>query len=127
MNTSLPDIDPMLAATDLAAMAAFNRQLVTEFRANAGRIGGQLAGAPILVLTHVGAKTGRLRLTPLGFVPHRDGFIVAASKSGASTNPTWYHNLLATPNASVEVGAQKQFRSARWRPTMTAAPACTSD
>jgi deazaflavin-dependent oxidoreductase (nitroreductase family) len=102
----LPDIDPMLVVTDPPAMAAFNQQLIAEFRANGGRISGQLAGAPVLLLTTTGAKTGRPRTTPLSYVPHPHGYVVAASKAGAPTHPDWFINLLAEPSASVEVGAQ---------------------
>ena len=103
----LPEIDPMLVVTDPPAMAAFNKQLIGEYRANGGRISGQLAGAPVLLLTTTGAKTGRPRTTPLSYVPHRHGYVVAASKAGAPTHPDWFHNLLADPTATVEVGVEQ--------------------
>jgi deazaflavin-dependent oxidoreductase (nitroreductase family) len=103
----LPEIDPMLVVTDPPAMAAFNKQLIGEYRANGGRISGQLAGAPVLLLTTTGAKTGRPRTTPLSYVPHPHGCVVAASKAGAPTHPDWFHNLLADPTATVEVGREQ--------------------
>jgi deazaflavin-dependent oxidoreductase (nitroreductase family) len=103
----LPEIDPMLAVTDPPAMAAFNKQLIGEYRANGGRISGQLASAPVLLLTTTGAKTGQPRTTPLSYIPHRHGYVVAASKAGAPTYPDWFHNLLADPTAVVEVGREQ--------------------
>jgi deazaflavin-dependent oxidoreductase (nitroreductase family) len=106
MTTPLPDIDPALPATDPAAMNEFNRLLIDQFRACRGRLTGQLAGAPVLLLTTVGAKSGQAHTTPLGFV--RDGrrYIVAASKAGALTNPDWCCNLFANPAATVETGTE---------------------
>jgi deazaflavin-dependent oxidoreductase (nitroreductase family) len=102
----LPEIDPTLPATDPAAMRRFNEQLIAEFRANDGRIGGQFAGAPVLLLTTVGAKTGVCRTTPLSYLPHPLGYVVAASKAGAPTHPDWFHNLVSSPDATVEVGTE---------------------
>jgi deazaflavin-dependent oxidoreductase (nitroreductase family) len=104
MTTPLPDIDPSLPATDPAAMKEFNQLLIAEFRARGGRLSGQLAGAPVLLLNTVGAKTGRVRTTPLGYIRDAGRYVVAASKAGAPTNPDWYHNLLASPAAAVETG-----------------------
>jgi deazaflavin-dependent oxidoreductase (nitroreductase family) len=104
MTTSLPDIDPSLPRTDPAAMNEFNQLLITEFRARRGQLSGQLTGAPILLLTTVGAKTGKTRTTPLGYICDHGRYIVAASKAGAATNPDWYHNLTARPAATVETG-----------------------
>jgi deazaflavin-dependent oxidoreductase (nitroreductase family) len=100
MNTPLPDIDPSLPATDPAAMKEFNQLLIDEFRAR----GGQLAGAPVLLLNTVGAKSGRARTTPLGYIRDEERYVVAASKAGAPTNPDWYYNLVASPAATVEIG-----------------------
>jgi deazaflavin-dependent oxidoreductase (nitroreductase family) len=106
MTTRLPDIDPALPATDPAAMNAFNRLLIDQFRACQGTLIGQLAGAPILLLTTTGARTGRRHATPLGYVHDGKRHIVAASKAGAPANPDWYANLLANPAARVETGTE---------------------
>lgn len=107
MKTTLPDIEPTLAATDSVAMEEFNQLLIAEFRAGGGRLTGQLAGAPVLLLNTVGAKSGAPRTTPLSYVRDGDSYVIVASKAGAPSNPAWYHNLLATPRATVEVGSER--------------------
>jgi len=82
----------------------WNRAIIDEFRANGGKVGGQFAGAPLLVLTTTGAKTGKQRTHPLVYLPDGDRLIVFASKGGAPTSPDWYHNLVAHQTATVEVG-----------------------
>jgi deazaflavin-dependent oxidoreductase (nitroreductase family) len=84
----------------------FNRGIIEEFRANAGKVGGMFEGAPLLLLTARGAKTGRVITSPVAY--HRDGdrYVVVASKGGAPSNPAWYHNLRANPEATIEVGTQ---------------------
>jgi deazaflavin-dependent oxidoreductase (nitroreductase family) len=84
----------------------WNRAIVDEFRANAGKVGGQFSGAPLLLLTTTGAKSGELRTAPVMYLAEGDRLYVFASKAGAPTNPDWYHNLLANPVASVEVGTE---------------------
>lgn len=86
-------------------MSDWNEQIITEFRANGGVVGGMFEGKPLLLLHHVGAKTGTKRLSPLGYKALDGGYAVFASKGGAPKNPAWYHNLLAHPDATVEVGA----------------------
>lgn len=86
-------------------MNDFNRAIIEEFRANEGSVGGSFEGAPVLLLTSTGAKTGQRRTTPLMYLPDGDRMVIFASKGGAPTNPAWYHNLRANPSASVEVGA----------------------
>lgn len=85
----------------------FNRKLVAEFRENGGKVSGMFAGAPLLILTSKGAKSGETRINPL--VHTRDGerYVIIASKGGAPTNPAWYHNVLAHPDVTVEVGEEK--------------------
>ena len=85
----------------------WNTKIIEEFRANGGRVGGQFAGAPLLLLTTTGAKTGRRYTNPVMYLPDGDRVVVFASKGGAPTNPDWYHNLVAHPRATVEVGAEK--------------------
>ena len=82
----------------------FNRGIIEEFRANGGTVGGPFAGATLLLLTTTGAKTGRRGTTPLVYSKDGDRLVIMASKAGAPTNPAWYHNLLAHPTVTVEVG-----------------------
>src|SRR3972149_6743298 len=82
----------------------WNDQIITEFRANEGRVGGPFQGAPMLLLHHTGAKSGRTRVNPLMYLADGDRLLIFASKGGAPTNPDWFHNLRANPAATVEVG-----------------------
>ncbi|GCE20534.1 nitroreductase family deazaflavin-dependent oxidoreductase [Dictyobacter kobayashii] len=84
----------------------WNSQIISEFRANNGKVGGPFANANLLLLTSTGAKSGQPRTTPLVYLPDGDRMVIFASKAGAPTNPDWYHNLLANPEATVEVGAE---------------------
>lgn len=88
----------------MARTSDWNRGIIEEFRANEGRVGGPFKGRPLLLLHHRGAKTGVERVNPLAYRQVGDDFVVFGSKGGAPTNPDWYHNLLANPDASVEVG-----------------------
>jgi deazaflavin-dependent oxidoreductase (nitroreductase family) len=82
----------------------WNTQIINEFRANRGKVGGNFEGAPLLLLTSIGAKTDLPRTSPMMYLPDGGRMIVFASKAGADTNPDWYHNLIAHPKATVEVG-----------------------
>jgi len=85
----------------------WNRMIIDEFHANGGKVGGQFAGAPLLLLHSVGAKSGKTRVTPLMYQDLGHGRVaVFASKAGGPTNPDWYHNLIANPGAKVEIGTQ---------------------
>jgi deazaflavin-dependent oxidoreductase (nitroreductase family) len=84
----------------------WNKAGIEEFRANGGKVGGQFDGSPLLLLTTAGAKTGRPYTTPVMYLPDGDRLVVFASKGGAPTNPDWYHNLVAHPTATVEVGTE---------------------
>jgi deazaflavin-dependent oxidoreductase (nitroreductase family) len=87
--------------------ADFNLRVIEEFRANAGRVGGVLAGTPILLLHHVGARSGIERVTPLAYGPQGDGrYLIVASNGGSSTHPAWYHNLKAAPTVEIEIGTE---------------------
>jgi deazaflavin-dependent oxidoreductase (nitroreductase family) len=86
------------------AMKAFNENLIDEFRANGGKVGGQFAGADLLLLTTTGAKSGQPRLAPLAYLTIDGKMIIIGSKAGADTNPDWVHNLRANPRAHIEVG-----------------------
>jgi deazaflavin-dependent oxidoreductase (nitroreductase family) len=86
----------------------WNQKIIDEFRANEGRVGGQFEGAPLVLLTTTGAKSGRRHTTPVMYLPGDDGIVyVFASKAGAPSNPDWYRNLIANPNVTVEVGTDK--------------------
>lgn len=87
-------------------MNEFNQQVVTEFRTNGGRVGGDLEGAPLLLLHHRGARTGTERITPLMYRRDGDAWVIFASKAGAPTNPDWFHNLRADPDTTIEVGTE---------------------
>ncbi|MEU8781436.1 nitroreductase/quinone reductase family protein [Streptomyces sp. NPDC048637] len=83
----------------------FNRQIIEEFRANGGRVGGPFEGGRLLLLTTTGARSGAPHTTPLGYLPDGDGrVLVIASAGGAPKHPAWYHNLLAHPRVTVEAG-----------------------
>jgi deazaflavin-dependent oxidoreductase (nitroreductase family) len=88
-------------------MSEFNRKVIEEFRANEGRVGGQFEGAPVLLLTSTGAKSGQPRTTPVVYQQDGERMVIFASKAGAPENPAWYHNLVANPTATVEVGSDR--------------------
>jgi deazaflavin-dependent oxidoreductase (nitroreductase family) len=83
-----------------------NKRIVEEFRRNGGRVGGYFSGAPMLLLHHVGARTGLERVNPLVYLRDGDDLVVAATKGGAPMHPDWYHNLKAHPRVLVEVGTE---------------------
>jgi deazaflavin-dependent oxidoreductase (nitroreductase family) len=106
----------------------WNAQMITEFRSNEGKLGGPFAGAPVLLLTTTGAKSGQKRVNPMMYLAEAglpgsgseeasgdlrvssgrgDRAYVFASKAGAPTNPDWYHNLLVNPRVTVERGTEK--------------------
>jgi deazaflavin-dependent oxidoreductase (nitroreductase family) len=85
----------------------FNQTVITEFRANGGKVGGPFANTPLLLLTTIGAKSGQPRIAPLAYTTDGDHFIVIASKAGAPTNPDWYYNLLANPTVTIEIGQER--------------------
>lgn len=87
----------------MTSVNEMNRQIVAEFRANAGKLGGMFEGAPVLLLHSTGAQRGAERINPAMYQPVGDAWAVFASKAGAPTSPDWYHHLVANPNASIEV------------------------
>jgi len=91
----------------------WNAAIIEEFRANGGKVGGQFEGAPLLLLHSTGAKSGQERVAPVMYQAVGEDFAIFASKAGASTNPDWYHNLLANPRAAVEVGTDSVEVTAR--------------
>ena len=84
---------------------AFNRDVIVEFRANGGQVPGRKY--PLILLTTIGAKTGLPRTTPLNYSTDGDRIIVIASKAAAPTHPDWYHNLVAHPEATIELGTER--------------------
>jgi deazaflavin-dependent oxidoreductase (nitroreductase family) len=85
----------------------YNATIIEEFRAHRGRVGGPWAGTPMILIHHIGARSGIERVSPLGCFPMADGrFVIAASNGGSPTHPDWYYNLKANPKIKAEVGAQ---------------------
>ena len=85
----------------------WNRKIIEEFRANGGKVGGRFEGAPMILVHHVGARTGTQRVNPMVYFADGDRILIVASKGGAPTNPDWYHNLKANPLTEVEVGTER--------------------
>lgn len=90
----------------LEDMNNFNTNVITEFRANAGKVGGMFAGAPMLLLHTTGAKSGKTRIAPLVYTTDGDRYVIIASKGGAPTHPDWYHNIAKSGDVTLEVGAE---------------------
>ncbi len=87
----------------MSEYADWNAQIIEEFRTNGGHVGGNFEGAPMLILHSTGAKTGQERLAPMMYQAVDGGYAVFASKAGAPDNPDWYHNLVANPDASIDI------------------------
>ena len=83
-----------------------NQEIIEEFRANGGKVGGWFEGAPMLLLHTTGAKSGLPRVNPLMYQQVGDDLAVFASKAGAPTNPDWYYNLRVNPNVEIELGTE---------------------
>jgi len=90
----------------------WNRQIIEEFRANQGQVGGQFAGAPVLLLHTTGARSGIERVNPMMYLDLDEHRYVFASKAGADSHPDWFYNLRAHPVVSVEVGEEVYDASA---------------
>ena len=88
----------------------WNQTIIDEFRANEGKVGGRFEGKTLLLLHTIGAKSGQERVNPTAYVTDGDRLVIVASKGGAPTHPAWYHNLLAHPLVTVEVGTE-QFQA----------------
>jgi len=91
----------------MSDMSDFNQKIIEEFRANAGKVGGPFQGAQLLLLHTTGAKSGKDRIAPLAFRSEGEHLVIFASKAGGPTNPDWYHNLVANPTVTVEVGTEQ--------------------
>ena len=94
-------------------MTDFNSNVIEEFRANEGKIGGYFAGQNMLLLTTVGATTGEPRLTTIIYVEDEGRIFIVGSKGGAPSHPDWFHNLLEQPEVTVEIGSEKYQARAR--------------
>jgi deazaflavin-dependent oxidoreductase (nitroreductase family) len=92
---------------EMADVKSWNQGIIDEFPANGGKVGGEFAGAPPLLLITTGAESGEQRTNPVMCFADGDRLYVFASKAGAPTNPDWYHNLVANPRATVEVGTER--------------------
>ncbi|RZQ59249.1 nitroreductase/quinone reductase family protein [Amycolatopsis suaedae] len=89
------------------------RGVAAVYRVSGGRIGGTLRGAPVLLLNHVGRRSGTRRQTPLLYLTDGDRLVLAASKAGSDRHPDWYHNLVAAPETSVLIGRRERAVRAR--------------
>ena len=114
--------------------AAFNADVVEEFRATGGQVNGPLADTPLILVHHVGARSGIERVVPLAYLLRPDGrFVIVASDGGSPRHPAWYYNLKANPTITVEVGAEsfrvvaeeldKAARAVLWPTIVDQAPA----
>lgn len=90
----------------MSVVEDFNQQVIAEFRANGGKVGGMFAGTALLLLHTTGAKTGRDLISPLAYHAEGERLLIFASKGGADVNPAWYHNLVAHPDVIVELGSE---------------------
>jgi deazaflavin-dependent oxidoreductase (nitroreductase family) len=88
-------------------MSDYNTQIIEEFRANAGKVGGSWEGRDLLLLTTTGRKSGKQHTTPIVYTRDGDRLLVYASKAGAPKHPDWYLNLEADPHVVVEVGDER--------------------
>jgi deazaflavin-dependent oxidoreductase (nitroreductase family) len=92
----------------------WNRKIIEEFRANGGKVGGNFAGAPLLLLHTIGARTGNERINPVMYQDLGDGRVaVFATRAGHPTHPDWYHNLVANPDITAEIGTDTHRYRAR--------------
>jgi deazaflavin-dependent oxidoreductase (nitroreductase family) len=92
--------------TDTIDFDEFNRKVIAEFRENSGKVGGMFEGGLIVLVHHIGAKSGIERIAPLGAFREDGRIYIFASKGGAPDNPAWYHNLVANPKVTVELGTE---------------------
>jgi deazaflavin-dependent oxidoreductase (nitroreductase family) len=99
-------------------MKEFNQRVITDFRANGGKVGGQMENIPLLLVTMTGAKSGLTITLPLAYSTDGNRIVVIASYAGAPNNPSWYHNLVAHPVVTVELGGERY----QARATVTAGP-----
>ncbi|HEX8769958.1 MAG TPA: nitroreductase family deazaflavin-dependent oxidoreductase [Acidimicrobiales bacterium] len=112
----------------------FNARVIEEFRANGGGVGGALHDTTLILIHHIGAKSGVERVTPLVCSSQQDGdYLIVASNGGSPSHPSWYHNLTANPRVEVEVGNERfnvlaqelvgTRRAEEWQKLLAASPA----
>jgi deazaflavin-dependent oxidoreductase (nitroreductase family) len=94
-------------------MSDANRRIIEEFRANHGDVGGPFEGRPLLLLHTKGARSGSERVTPLTYLEEDGRIFVFASRGGSDHHPDWYHNLVATPAVTYEIGDEVRSATAR--------------
>jgi deazaflavin-dependent oxidoreductase (nitroreductase family) len=99
--------------TEISDFKAFNTNIVDEFRANGGKVGGPFEGMTLLLLTTTGAKSGQPRLSPLAYLTIDGKTVIIGSKGGADTHPDWVHNLRANPRAHIDLGTEDYDVNAR--------------
>ncbi|VEG54416.1 deazaflavin-dependent nitroreductase family protein [Mycolicibacterium aurum] len=102
----MADFDKDRLIADTAALDEFNRNIVEEFRANGGKVGGPFEGGTLLLLHTTGAKSGKTRLSPLAYLTIDDRMLIVGSYAGAPKHPAWVHNLRAHPRAFIEIGTE---------------------
>ncbi len=88
-------------------MSDWNKAVIDEFRANGGKVGGDFEEMTLLLLHTTGAKSGEPRLNPVVYLADGERYVIIASKGGAPTHPGWYHNVVAHPEVTIEVGTEK--------------------
>jgi deazaflavin-dependent oxidoreductase (nitroreductase family) len=99
-------------------MSSFNDNIIAEFRANGGKVGGPFEGMNLLLLTTTGRRTGASRTSPVAYSKDGSNYVIAGSKAGADTHPLWFHNLEAEPSATIEVGDGDAVRTMRAKATV---------
>ncbi|CAL9410705.1 hypothetical protein SUDANB171_01645 [Streptomyces sp. enrichment culture] len=105
MSTDQFDPAPTAPAPD--EPGGYNAPVIAEFRSNEGRVGGPFEGAPLILLTTSGARSGAVRTVPTMYVPHEnDAILVFGTNGGAPTHPAWYHNVQVHPHVTVERGTE---------------------
>ncbi|MCE0768425.1 nitroreductase family deazaflavin-dependent oxidoreductase [Pseudonocardia kujensis] len=88
----------------------FNSRVIREFKENDGKVGPPFEGAPMILVHHVGAKSGQVRTSPLVYFEDDGRYLIVASAAGAPSHPAWYHNLKANPRISVDLGTPEGVR-----------------
>ncbi|MEX3654235.1 MULTISPECIES: nitroreductase family deazaflavin-dependent oxidoreductase [Mycolicibacterium] len=111
-----PDFDKSELVADVAALDDFNRNVVAEFRANGGKVGGPFEGGTLLLLHTTGAKSGQPRLSPLAYLDIDGKILIVGSYAGGPKDPAWVHNLRANPKARIEIGTDAYDVTARELP-----------
>lgn len=112
----MTEIDKAKLVADTKALDDFNRNVVAEFRANGGKVGGPFEGGTLLLLHTTGAKSGAPRLSPLAYMEIDGKMMIIGSYAGAPKDPAWVHNLRVNPRARIEVGTDAYDVTARELP-----------